>query len=285
MKPDGNDISMVTEIENITKDSAIGVFDSGLGGLTAVRELTRLMPHENIIYLGDTARVPYGTKSRETITRYALQDFAFLKQFGVKLTIAACGTVSSVVDPARLEEEGLYTGVIRPAVLAAVNATKNGKIAVIGTSATIRSGSYKRLINEIMPEAEVYEKDCPMFVPLVENGFVGRDNLPCTMIAREYLEPLKKTGVDTLIMGCTHYPIIADVIGDVMGDGVRLISSGGEAGRYAAKLLDEKGLLSDRQGEGKVTLYCTDSVELFKENAVHFLGELDNAEIKGCSLE
>ncbi|MCD8005471.1 MAG: glutamate racemase [Oscillospiraceae bacterium] len=276
---------MSNTTENITKNSAIGVFDSGLGGLTAVRELTRLMPHEDIIYLGDTARVPYGTKSPETITKYALQDFAFLKQFGVKLTIAACGTVSSVVDPKNLQDEGLYTGVIRPAVLAAINATKNGKIAVIGTSATIRSGSYKRLINEIMPGIEVYEKDCPMFVPLVENGFVGRDNLPCTMIAREYLEPLKKTGVDTIIMGCTHYPIIADVIGDIMGDGVKLISSGGEAGRYASKLLSENDLLSDRKTEGKVTLYCTDSVELFRENAVHFLGELDNAEILGCSLE
>lgn len=261
------------------------MFDSGLGGLTAVRELTRLMPHENIIYLGDTARVPYGTKSRETITKYARQDFEFLKQFGVKLTIAACGTVSSVVDPEKLADEGLYTGVIRPAVMAAINSTKNGKIAVIGTSATIRSGSYKRLINEIMPKAEVYEKDCPMFVPLVENGFVGRDNLPCTMIAREYLEPLRKTGVDTLIMGCTHYPIISDVIGDIMGDGVKLISSGGEAGRYASEILAKNGLLSDRETEGKVTLYCTDSVELFRENAVHFLGELDNAEIKGCSLE
>ncbi|MCD8106672.1 MAG: glutamate racemase [Oscillospiraceae bacterium] len=276
---------MTTDTSNITKNSAIGVFDSGMGGLTAVRELRRLMPHEDIIYLGDTARVPYGTKSRETITKYALQDFAFLKQFGVKLTIAACGTVSSVVAPESLTGEGLYTGVIRPAVLAAINSTKNGKIAVIGTSATIRSGSYKRLINEIMPEAEVYEKDCPMFVPLVENGFVGRDNLPCSMIAREYLEPLKKTGVDTLIMGCTHYPIIADVIGDVMGDGVRLISSGGEAGRYASELLRENNLLSDRENDGKMTLYCTDSVELFRENAVHFLGEIDNAEIKGCTLE
>ena len=281
----GIDISMTEKTSNITKNSAIGVFDSGLGGLTAVRELRHLMPHEDIIYLGDTARVPYGTKSRETITKYALQDFAFLKQFGVKLTIAACGTVSSVVDPAELTDEGLYTGVIRPAVLAAINSTKNGKIAVIGTSATIRSGSYKRLINDIMPGIEVYEKDCPMFVPLVENGFVGRDNLPCTMIAREYLEPLRKTGVDTLIMGCTHYPIIADVIGDIMGDGVTLISSGGEAGRYASELLSENNLLSDRETEGKVTLYCTDSVELFRENAVHFLGELDNAEIKGCSLE
>ncbi len=281
----GIDISMTEKTSNITKNSAIGVFDSGLGGLTAVRELRRLMPHEDIIYLGDTARVPYGTKSRETITKYALQDFAFLKQFGVKLTIAACGTVSSVVDPAELADEGLYTGVIRPAVLAAINSTRNGKIAVIGTSATIRSGSYKRLINEIMPGIEVYEKDCPMFVPLVENGFVGRDNLPCAMIAREYLEPLRKTGVDTLIMGCTHYPIIADVIGDIMGDEVTLISSGGEAGRYASKLLAENNLLSDRKADGKVTLYCTDSVELFRENAVHFLGELDNAEIKGCSLE
>lgn len=266
------------------KYSPIGVFDSGIGGLTAVKELIRLLPNEDIIYLGDTARVPYGTKSPETIRKYARQDFDFLKKFGVKMIIAACGTVSSTVG----EDEfsgGLYTGVIRPAAEAAALATKNGRIGIIGTSATIRSGSYRSLIKAIMPDAQVYEKACPMFVPLVENGYTGTDCKPCVEIAREYLLPLKEAGVDTLILGCTHYPIISDVISMIMGKSVKLISSGGEAGRSAQKLLSAGGLLNDSGKKGRVTLYCTDSVELFRENSEHFLENIADIEIKRCTLE
>ncbi len=264
--------------------SPIGVFDSGIGGLTAVKELVKLMPNEDIIYLGDTARVPYGTKSRETIRKYARQDFDFLLRFGVKMIIAACGTVSSTVEDGEFGGV-LYTGVIRPAADAAVSSTKNGRIGIIGTSATIRSGSYKNLIKSIMPKADVYEKACPMFVPLVENGYVGLDCRPCVDIAREYLEPLKKSGIDTLILGCTHYPMLWDVIADVMGDGVRLISSGGEAGKRAYKMLCESGLANDGGNIGKTTLYCTDSAELFRENAEHFLMNLENVEIKSAVLD
>lgn len=264
--------------------SPIGVFDSGIGGLTAVKELVKLMPNEDIIYLGDTARVPYGTKSRETIRRYARQDFDFLRRFGVKMIVIACGTVSSAVGEGEFGEV-LYTGVIRPAVDAAVSATKNGRIGIIGTSATIRSGSYRNLIKSIMPHADVYEKACPMFVPLVENGYVGLDCRPCIDIAREYLEPLKESGIDTLILGCTHYPMLSDVIGKIMGGGVKLISSGGEAGKRAYKMLHESGLANDSENIGKTTLYCTDSVELFRENAEHFLMNLDNIEIKGAALD
>ncbi len=269
--------------------SPIGVFDSGIGGLTAVKELVRLMPNEDIIYLGDTARVPYGTKSRETIRKYARQDFDFLLRFGVKMIIAACGTVSSTVGDGVLNtgDGVLYTGVIRPAVNAAVGSTKNGKIGIIGTSATIRSGSYKNLIKSVMPQAEVFEKACPMFVPLVENGYIGLDCRPCVDIAREYLEPLKQAGVDTLVLGCTHYPMLADVIASIMGDGVKLISSGGEAGRTAYNMLRESGLANDSRSKGRTTLYCTDSVELFRENAEHFLYDLENEniEIKSASLD
>lgn len=266
------------------KNSAIGVFDSGIGGLTAVKELVKLLPSEDIIYLGDTARVPYGTKSQETIKKYASQDFEFLKKFGVKMIIAACGTVSSVLAS---DESfgGFMTGVIRPASEAAIRATKNKKIGIIGTSATIRSKSYKNLIESLMPSCRVFEKACPMFVPLVENGYTSVDCEPSLAIAKEYLTPLKNEGIDTLILGCTHYPLISDIISRVMGSGVTLISSGGEAGKYAAELLDKNGLLSDRKQRGKITLYCTDSAELFCENAEHFLDGLEGFEIKSCTIE
>lgn len=267
------------------RNSAIGVFDSGIGGLTAVKELARLLPNENIVYLGDTARVPYGTKSRDTIYKYAAQDVKFLETHNVKMYIAACGTVSSVLADETDFCGGLYTGVIQPTVEAACLATKNKRIGVIGTAATIRSKSYERLINERLPECEVYSKACPMFVPLVENGYTAPDCAPAMAIAREYLLPLKEAGVDTLILGCTHYPLLEAVIREVMGEDVTLVSSGGEAGKYAMKVLRERGLLSDRKECGKIELYCTDSAELFEENAQHFLSGLDNVTIKSCSLD
>ncbi len=267
------------------RNSAIGVFDSGIGGLTAVKELARILPNENIIYLGDTARVPYGSKSRETIYKYAAQDVKFLQSHNVKMFIAACGTVSSVLADDKSFCEGLYTGVIVPAVNAACKVTKNRKIGVIGTSATVRSRSYERMIKEIMPDCEVYSKACPMFVPLVENGYIEKGCAPTEEIAREYLLPLKKAGVDTLILGCTHYPLLADIISEIMGEGVTLVSSGGEAGKFAMELLKNKGLLSDRCAKGRIELYCTDSAELFEENAQHFLSGLDNVTIKSCSLD
>ncbi len=263
----------------------IGVFDSGVGGLTAVRELVKLLPNEDIIYLGDTARVPYGTKSRETILKYAKQDFSFLENLGVKMIIAACGTVSSVVSSGAELGECLYTGVIGPAANAAVGSTKNGKIGVIGTSATIRSGSYEKEISKLSSDLSVYNKACPMFVPLVENGYTQLGCAPCEVIAEEYLQGLRDAGIDTLIMGCTHYPLLEDIISKTMGSGVKLISSGGEAGKYAKELLAKNGLLSSRQEKGKITLYCTDSAELFSENARHFLSGLDSFEIKSCTLE
>ena len=267
------------------KNRAIGVFDSGVGGLTAVKELVKLLPCEDIIYLGDTARVPYGTKSRETIEKYAKQDFDFLKKFGVKMIISACGTVSSVLASGFDFGEGLYTGVIVPAVDAAIAATSNHRIGIIGTGATIRSGSYRALIKQKLPDAQVFEKACPMFVPLVEIGYIGTDCSPCVEIAKEYLLPLRDEGIDTLILGCTHYPIIWDVISMIMGSDVKLISSGGEAGKYAYKVLKQNNLLNDSTQPGRITLYCTDSTELFKENAEHFLDGIDKIEVKSCVLE
>lgn len=266
------------------RNRPIGVFDSGLGGLTTVSELRKILPHEDIIYLGDTARVPYGTKSRETVLKYAEQDFGFLSRLGVKFTIAACGTVSSVKVGEDSFDADLCTGVIIPAVKAACRATLNKRIGVIATSASIRSKSYERLIKYVMPEAKVFSKACPMFVPLVENGYVSRDCEPTAAFAREYLSPLKDEGIDVLILGCTHYPLLSDVISDVVGGGVKLISSGAEAARCAKMLLEQKGLLCEGKSAGKMKLYCTDSPELFKENASRFI-DISGATVERCSVE
>lgn len=269
-------------------NSAIGVFDSGVGGLTCVDELRRLMPKENIVYLGDTARIPYGTKSRDTIYSYAKQDIAFLEQHDVKMILVACGTVSSVMMSMPVFEDSrteLKSGVVLPAAHAACGATKNKRIGVIGTSATIKSGSYGKVIREIMPDAKVVGMACPMFVPLVENGYTSKDCAPARFFAQEYLEIMKKENVDTLILGCTHYPHLSGLISDIMGQGVTLISSGAELAKYALNTLSYKDALCDRQQEGSLELYCTDSEELFRENVEKLMDKNLNAKISKCSLK
>ena len=185
-------------------NDAIGVFDSGVGGLTAVNELNTLMPNENIIYFGDTARIPYGSRSRETVLKYANEDIAFLRKHKIKMIIAACGTVSSVIGTSSLVDDMPFTGVLLPAAQAACSMTKNGKIGVIGTSATIRSGSFAKAIKTIRPGTSVIGNPCPLFVHLVENGYTDRNNKVTRLVAEEYLAPIKAEGVDTLILGCTH---------------------------------------------------------------------------------
>lgn len=258
--------------ENI-KDYAIGVFDSGMGGLTAVKELNRILPNENIIYFGDTARIPYGSRSRETILRYATEDVAFLKQHKIKMIIAACGTVSSVALDTPIVTDMPFTGVIAPAIEAACKATKNKRIGLIGTPATIKSGSYIHAIANTHPEVMVVPQACPLFVHLVENGYTDFNNPVTRLVAEEYLTPVKNENVDVLILGCTHYPVIADLIGDIMGKDVVLVSAGAEAAKFTKQHLDELGLLSDRNEKGKNTYYVSDSTEMFEENAVNFLHE------------
>ncbi len=253
------------------KNDAIGVFDSGLGGLTTVKELNRLLPHENIIYFGDTARVPYGSRSPETILRYAREDVSFLRQHQVKMIIAACGTVSSVVGDQPFVTDMPFAGVIYPAVAAACVATRTKRIGIIGTPATIKSESYKKAILQQHPDYFVVTQACPLFVHLVENGYTDFHNPVTRLVAEEYLAPIKAQEVDTLILGCTHYPVIADLIGDIMGGNVTLISPGAETAGYAKRCLTEKNLLSDRIEKGKNIYYVSDSVELFTENAAHFL--------------
>lgn len=250
----------------------IGVFDSGLGGLTAVRELNKILPNESIIYFGDTARIPYGSRSRQTVLRYAYEDIEFLKKYDIKMIIAACGTVSSVIGDISDIGGIPFTGVLLPAARAACNATVNGKIGIIGTPATIRSGSFKKAIRNMRPETQVFANPCPLFVHLVENGYIDRCNKITKLAAEEYLEPIKKENVDTLILGCTHYPIIKDIIADYMGSNVKLIDTGAEAAKYARKCLGENNLLSENAQTGKNIFYVSDSTELFGETAKIFLG-------------
>ena len=205
----------------------IGVFDSGLGGLTAVRQLRRVLPGEDIVYFGDTGRVPHGSRGRDIIVQYARQDIRFLLQQDVKFIIAACGTVSSTYPPeeaARLPVP--FTGVVGATARAAVDATRNRKIGIIGTAATVRSGSYAAIIRDMMPDVQIFARACPMFVPLVENGYFNDGNPVTKLIIAEYLQELKDAGVDTLILGCTHYPPVEKMIGDFMGDEVHLVDSG-----------------------------------------------------------
>lgn len=260
----------------IMNNNAIGVFDSGLGGLTCLKELNKLIPNENVIYFGDTARLPYGTRSRETILEYAHQDIAFVKSKNVKMIIAACGTVSSVLGSGKTADGDVpFTGVLLPAAQAACGMTRNGKVGVIGTEATIKSGSYGKAIRGIRPDVSVIGAACPLFVPLVENGFTTRDNKVAQLVAEQYLAPIKKEGVDTLILGCTHYPILRDVISDYMGDSVTLISSGEEAAKYAYNMLMSREMLSDREENGTNTYYTSDSIELFEDNARAFLSSIN----------
>ncbi len=266
-------------------DAAIGIFDSGLGGLTAVKELIKVLPHENIIYFGDTARVPYGNRSRKTIVKYAEQDAYFLLSKGVKMIIAACGTVSSVAVDLKDELPVPFTGVVVPTARAAVRATKNGRIGVIGTSATVNSGSYKNEILRADKELCVFQQDCPLFVSLVENGFISPEDDIVKLVVERYLEGLKYEGVDTLILGCTHFPIIARAVSDYLGDEVTLIDSGRETALYAAELLKENGLLSDRSDQGVCRYYVSDTVEDFKKTAEIFLDKSVGNEVSHINLE
>ncbi|MDR0947799.1 MAG: glutamate racemase [Ruminococcus sp.] len=258
--------------------SAIGVFDSGIGGLTCVKEINRLMPNEDVIYFGDTARIPYGTRSRETVLRYARQDMAFIKKFDVKIIISACGTVSSVSlnEKNFAGEDCLYTGVVIPAAGAAAAATRNKRIGVIGTQATVKSNAYAKVLKTINQDIKVFGQSCPMFVPLVENGYVERGNKVSTIIAEQYLKQIKNEGVDVLILGCTHYPLLTDIIADFMGNDVTLISSGKEAANTAHAILTKSNLLTSNEKRGTNRYFVSDGVESFSENAALFLGE--NAE-------
>ncbi len=248
----------------------IGIFDSGLGGLTAVKEMLKLAPSEKLIYFGDTGRVPYGSRSSSTITKYALQDAAFLMSKRVDAIVVACGTVSTTaLSHLKATLPVPVIGVVEPSAEAAVNATKNGKVAVIGTAATIRSGAFEREIKALSPEAEVITQACPLFVPLVENGFIADDCEITRLAAEHYLEKIAKSGADTLILGCTHYPLIAGVISKVLPN-VTLINSGAEAAKMTVELL---GVKESASCSPDVSYYVSDDTSMFIASASLFLGK------------
>ncbi len=256
----------------MSDNRAIGVFDSGLGGLTVVKELERLLPFEKIVYFGDTGRVPYGNKSRSTIRKYALQDEKFLLSRDVKMIIAACGTVSSVAFDTADALPVPFVEVVSHASAAAVKASKNKTIGVIGTSATIKSGAHKKHILRLCPDATVIERDCPLFVPLVEEGITARDDIIAKEAARRYLQPMLDAKVDTLILGCTHYPVLTEVIADVLGGGVKLINMGEATAAYVKEYLSAEALLSD----GAVSqneYFVSDKSESFSSMARILLGD------------
>lgn len=248
----------------------IGVFDSGVGGLTAVRELRRLLPEETIVYFGDTGRVPYGNRGRDTIVKYAKEIIRFLLQKDVKMIVAACGTVSSTLPEEIVKELPVdYTGVVGPSCRAAAERSRTGKIAVIGTTATIKSGSYQKELRRLRPGAEITAADCPLLVPLVENGQIERDNPITRMTAEMYLRPIQN--VDTMILGCTHYPVIYDLIADVVGEGVGLVNSGLEVAEFVKRRLAERELLGSGTGGGGCAYYVTDAVENFRHTAEKYM--------------
>ena len=249
----------------------IGVFDSGSGGLTAVREIRSILPSENIIYFGDTSRVPYGGRSPEILLHYARQDVHFLRSFDVKALLVACGTVSTNALPVLAAESDIpILGVVEPACAAAAAATRNKRVGLIATSASVRSGAYERTLAAMDSTITVYAGACPLFVPLVENGRFCPGDTVIETVAREYLTPLRDTGIDTLILGCTHYPLLAEVIAGVMGSGVTLIDSGASAARALRQTLSDKDLLAQR-ASGTLTLYASDQPQDFGALAPQFL--------------
>ena len=251
------------------RQAPIGVFDSGVGGLTVAREIMRQIPNEKIVYFGDTARVPYGSKSKDTIIRFSRQIVHFLKTKGVKAVVVACNTASALaLETLQPEMDIPVIGVVLPGAKVAAETTKNGKIGVIATESTIESHLYNRVIQAHNPQAEVFGKACPLFCPLVEEGWL-KD--PVTVgVANRYLEPLLATGIDTLVMGCTHYPLLRSTLREIMGDKVNLVNPAYETALELKALLEEKGLANDSQdipAKGKYQFYVSDAANKFRRFA------------------
>jgi glutamate racemase len=248
----------------------IGVFDSGLGGLTVVRALVARLPKESIIYVGDTARVPYGPKSPDTVRRYSKEIAGYLAGEGIKALVVACNTATAHALPMLREALPIpVVGVIDPGARAAVRATRGGPIGVIGTVGTIASGAYERAIAEINPELTVMSAPCPLFVPLVEEGWL--DTKATKQIVKTYLKPLAATGIDTLILGCTHYPLLAERIAKRM-EGVTLIDSGAEAAIEVATVLHQARIEAPATASPTYRFIATDAPEQFLRSARGFLG-------------
>ncbi len=261
----------------MTDNRPIGVFDSGIGGLTVLREIWEAVPEESTIYFGDNSRSPYGTKSRSTIIRYSLQNMKFLESRDVKMIVVACNTASAYAyEELKARAKVPVVEVVTPGADVACRATKNGKIGIIATKGTISTGVYKKAVEDRAKELgmnniEIFQQACPLFVSLAEEGWW--DTEVTRLTAEEYLKPLKAAGVDTLVMACTHYPLLSKVIKEVMGDGVVLVNTGEATARVVKELLGSEGTASEGNKCPVREFYTSDEPELFEQVAAPFLGE------------
>jgi len=260
----------------------IGVFDSGLGGLTVVREMQKLMPEESVVYFGDIARLPYGSKSKETITEFSHQIMRFLLKHDVKAVIIACGTASAnALEDLQKTYDLPITGVVEPGAREAARTTKNGRIGITGTEATIRSGAYDRLLKGLDPQIEVHSKACPLFVPLVEEGWF-KDEITRSVVQR-YLAELKTQQVDTLVLGCTHYPLLKRLIGEEIGEEVILVNPSSSVVKEMKEYLLRHDMQSDAE-QGEYEFYVSDSTEKFRQFGQQVL-EIENLTVKRINIE
>ena len=261
----------------MTDNRPIGVFDSGIGGLTVLREIWNTVPGESTIYFGDNSRAPYGTKSRSTIIRYSLQNLKFLESKDVKMIVVACNTASAYAyEELKKRTDAPVVEVVTPGADEACRATKNGRIGIIATKGTISTGVYKKAVERRaaelgMKDIEIFQQACPLFVSLAEEGWWDTEITRLT--AEEYLRPLKDAGVDTLVMACTHYPLLSKVIGAVMGDGVELVNTGVATAKVVRDLLEKEGISSGDNANPVREFYTSDEPELFEQVAAPFLGE------------
>ena len=262
----------------------IGVFDSGLGGLTAVRRLRQVLPAEDLVFLGDTGRVPYGARSAATILRYASEDMDFLLRQGVKAVVVACGTVSSIALHTLLDRGIPVVGVVAPAVRKAAVLTKNGRVGITGTAAAIRAGAYAAALRENSPRCESLAVACPMFVPLIEGGDAEAGSRLLRTALEEYLTPIRAFGADTLILGCTHYPLIARAISAFVGSGVQLVDVAAEAVDELKTLLAQRDALAERARRGSLRCWVTDSPGRFAALAGRFLPGPDTLRVSQTVL-
>lgn len=250
----------------------IGIFDSGVGGLTVAKKIFQILPKEDVIYFGDTGRYPYGPRSKESVKKFSLQNINFLLSQKVKCIVVACNTASALaLNDIERDYKIPMVGVVKPGAFAAVKATKNGKIGVIGTLGTISSGAYEKAIHEIDPQKKVYSVACPLFVALAEEGYI--DKKATYLIAQDYLDPLIKKKVDTLVLGCTHYPLLKNVISKIMGKKVKLIDSAEATAMEVKKVLSQKGLLRRRNQFPFRRFYVSDVPDRFVEVGERFLSE------------
>ena len=261
----------------MTDNRPVGVFDSGIGGLTVLREIWKTVPDESTIYFGDNSRSPYGTKSRSTIIRYSLQNMKFLESKDVKMIVVACNTASAYAyEELKKRANVPVVEVVTPGADVACRATKNGRIGIIATKGTISTGVYKKAVEDRaeelgMKNIEIYQQACPLFVSLAEEGWWDKEVTRLT--AEEYLKPLKDAGVDTLVMACTHYPLLSKVIKEVMGDGVVLVNTGEATARVVKELLGSEGTASEGNKCPVREFYTSDEPDLFEKVAAPFLGE------------